>query len=150
MKRKLFFFFAVALCMTMALPTKAQTDDSVAAQEAVSKKTLPYPRATKAVPASAMEYDSIAGCFVVRDTIAPSRAAARFGATSVVTRAAVAYTEAGVKYGYFGDQLSSDEQTAGFVLKNSEDLTVFDQEQEDDHECTCGHHHHHCGGHHHG
>ena len=41
-------------------------------------------------------------------------------------------------------------QTAGFVLKNSEDLTVFDQEQEEDHECTCGHHHHHCGGHHHG
>ena len=109
MKRKLFFFFAVALCMTMALPTKAQTDDSVVAQEVKSKKTLPYPRATKAVPASAMEYDSIAGCFVVRDTIAPSRAAARFGATSVVTRAAVAYTEAGVKYGYFGDQLSSED-----------------------------------------
>ena len=41
-------------------------------------------------------------------------------------------------------------QTAGFVLKNSEDLTVFDQEQEEDHECTCGHHHHHCGGHLHG
>ena len=41
-------------------------------------------------------------------------------------------------------------QTAGFVLKNSEDLTVFDQEQEEDHDCTCGHHHHHCGGHHHG
>ena len=40
-------------------------------------------------------------------------------------------------------------QTAGFVLKNSEDLTVFDQEQEEDHDCTCGHHHH-CGGHHHG
>ena len=37
-------------------------------------------------------------------------------------------------------------QTAGFVLKNSEDLTVFDQE-EPEHECTCGHH---CGGHHHG
>ena len=109
MKRKLFFFFAVALCMTMALPTKAQTDDSVVAQEVKSKKTLPYPRATKAVPASAMEYDSIAGCFVVRDTIAPSRAAARFGATSVVTRAAVEYTENGVQYGYFGDQLSSDD-----------------------------------------
>ena len=108
MKRKLFFFFAVVLCMTMALPTKAQTDDSVVAQEVKSKKTLPYPRATKAVPASAMEYDSIAGCFVVRDTLAPSRAAARFGATSVVTRAAVAYTEDGVQYGYFGDQLSSD------------------------------------------
>ena len=41
-------------------------------------------------------------------------------------------------------------QTAGFVLKNSEDLTVFDQEHEEDQDCTCGHHHHHCGGHHHG
>ena len=42
-------------------------------------------------------------------------------------------------------------QTAGFVLKNSEDLTVFDQEQDEDHNCTCSHHHgHHCGGHHHG
>ena len=39
--------------------------------------------------------------------------------------------------------------TAGFVLKNSEDLTVFDQE-ETEHDCTCGHHGHHCGGHHHG
>lgn len=39
-------------------------------------------------------------------------------------------------------------QTAGFVLKNAEDLTVFDQEEQTDgHECTCGHH---CGGHHHG
>ena len=37
-------------------------------------------------------------------------------------------------------------QTAGFVLKNSEDLTVFDQE-ETDHQCSCGHG---CGGHHHG
>ena len=41
-------------------------------------------------------------------------------------------------------------QTAGFVLKNSEDLNVFDQEQEEDQSCTCGHHGHHCGGHHHG
>ena len=41
-------------------------------------------------------------------------------------------------------------QTAGFVLKNNEDLTVFYQEQEDGHDCTCGHHGHHCGGHHHG
>ena len=40
-------------------------------------------------------------------------------------------------------------QTAGFVLKNSEDLTVFDQE-ETEHQCSCGHHGHHCGGHHHG
>ena len=41
-------------------------------------------------------------------------------------------------------------QTAGFVLKNSEDLNVFDQEQEEDQSCTCDHHGHHCGGHHHG
>ena len=95
--------------MAMALPTKAQTDDTGTALETKSKKTLPYPRATKAVPASAMEYDSIAGCFVVRDTIVPSRAAARSGAArTVVTRAAVAFTEDGVQYGYFGNQLSSD------------------------------------------
>ena len=49
--RKL-FLFAVASFLMLALPTKAQTDDSVAAQEAGGKKTLPYPRATKAVPAS--------------------------------------------------------------------------------------------------
>ena len=41
-------------------------------------------------------------------------------------------------------------QTAGFVLKNSEDLNVFDQEQEEDQSRTCDHHGHHCGGHHHG
>ena len=41
-------------------------------------------------------------------------------------------------------------QTAGFVLKNSEDLTVCDQEQEEDHDCTCDHHRQHSGGHHHG
>ena len=34
--------FAVALCMAMALPTKAQTDDTGVAQEVKSKKTLPY------------------------------------------------------------------------------------------------------------
>ncbi|MBR7178688.1 MAG: MoxR family ATPase [Oscillospiraceae bacterium] len=38
--------------------------------------------------------------------------------------------------------------TAGFVLKNSEDLNVFDEEEQEEHECTCGHHHG-CGGHHH-
>ena len=36
-------------------------------------------------------------------------------------------------------------QTAGFLLKNQEDLEIL--EQEDTHECTCGHS---CGGHHHG
>ena len=109
MKKRNLFLFAVASFLMLALPTKAQTDDSVAAQEAVGKKTLPYPRATRAIPATAMEYDSIAGCFVVRDTIAPSRVGSRSGAArTVVTRAAVAYTEDGVQYGYFGDQLSSD------------------------------------------
>ena len=39
-------------------------------------------------------------------------------------------------------------QTAGFVLKNNEDLAVLDQE-EPSHDCDCGHHHG-CGGHHHG
>lgn len=37
-------------------------------------------------------------------------------------------------------------QTAGFLLKNNEDLSVFDQEEED-HHCHCGGS---CGGHHHG
>ena len=106
MKRKLFFFFAVALCMMMALPIKAQTDDSVVAQEVEGKKTLPYPRATKAVPASAMEYDSIAGCFIVRDTIVGSGTRSR-AASRVETRAASTYNEGGVLYGYFGNQLSS-------------------------------------------
>ena len=36
-------------------------------------------------------------------------------------------------------------QPAGFILKNSEDFSVFEESQ--DHECTCGDH---CGGHHHG
>ena len=36
--------------------------------------------------------------------------------------------------------------TAGFILKNSEDLTAIDQPVEE-HQCGCGHH---CGGHHHG
>ena len=37
-------------------------------------------------------------------------------------------------------------RTAGFILKNGEDLAVL-AEPVEDHECTCGHH---CGGHHHG
>ena len=36
-------------------------------------------------------------------------------------------------------------QTAGFVLKNSEDFDVLEETQQ--HECSCGGH---CGGHHHG
>ena len=39
-------------------------------------------------------------------------------------------------------------QTAGFLLKNQEDLELLDLE-DPSHECNCGHHHG-CGGHHHG
>ena len=43
-------------------------------------------------------------------------------------------------------------QTAGFVLKNNEDINAMDLDAEEPHDCqcggTCGHHHH--GGHHHG
>ena len=38
-------------------------------------------------------------------------------------------------------------QTAGFLLKNQEDLEALEQEDGHSHECTCGHN---CGGHHHG
>ena len=99
----------VALVAMMCLPIALRAQGLATELDVEGKKTLPYPRATKAIPASAMEYDSVAGCFVVRDTIAPSRAGARDGAArTVVTRAAVAYTEDGVQYGYFGNQLSSD------------------------------------------
>ena len=37
-------------------------------------------------------------------------------------------------------------QTAGFILKNNEDLEVI-HEEKPEHDCTCGGH---CGGHHHG
>ena len=38
-------------------------------------------------------------------------------------------------------------QTAGFLLKNQEDLEALEQEDVSSHDCSCGHH---CGGHHHG
>ena len=38
-------------------------------------------------------------------------------------------------------------QTAGFLLKNQEDLEALDQEDMHSHDCHCGGH---CGGHHHG
>lgn len=37
-------------------------------------------------------------------------------------------------------------RTAGFILKNSEDLAALEEPAEE-HSCSCGHH---CGGHHHG
>ncbi len=33
-------------------------------------------------------------------------------------------------------------QTAGFVLKNSEDLAIWEEEEESPHSCSCGGHHH--------
>ena len=43
-------------------------------------------------------------------------------------------------------------QTAGFVLKNNEDINAMDLDVMDSHDCQCGGHcgHHHHGGHHHG
>ena len=38
-------------------------------------------------------------------------------------------------------------QTAGFVLKNNEDINAMDLDGEEPHDCHCGGH---CGGHHHG
>ena len=83
------------------------------------EKSLPYPKTTKVIPASAMEYDSIAQCFVVRDSIVVSDSivlndsivgndARTLSTMSVTTKAAYAYNEDGVLYEYFGDQLSSE------------------------------------------
>ena len=44
-------------------------------------------------------------------------------------------------------------QTAGFVLKNNEDINAMDLGEEEEQDCQCGEncgHHHHHGGHHHG
>ena len=106
MKRKKLFLSVIALFAMMALPTIALANGRETTPEVKSRKTLPYPRATKAIPASAMEFDSVADCFVVRDTITGSTSRSR-AASRVETRAAVAYTEAGVQYGYYGNQLSS-------------------------------------------
>ena len=106
------FLSVIALLAMMALPVKALPDGLDTTQKVKGIKTLPYPLATKAIPASAMEFDSVADCFVVRDTIvdAALRAGTRSSvAAKVVTRAAWGYTEDGVKYSYFGNQLSSDD-----------------------------------------
>ncbi len=109
MTKQKMILIAFASFLLQALPVNAEVGGLETTQAVLIKKTLPYPRATKSVSASAMEYDSVAGCFVVRDTIVGSSSSRRSKASrSVVTRAAVAYTEDGVKYGYFGDQLSSD------------------------------------------
>lgn len=109
MKKKSFILLAIASIVMLAVPAKAWADGSDEAQEVTSVKTLPYPLATEPIPASAMEYDSVAECFVVRDTIMRVNPLTRAAvASSIETRAAVAYTEDGVQYGYYGNQLSSD------------------------------------------
>ena len=94
-------------------PLKLWADGLNEAQKVTSVKTLPYPLATAPIPAAAMEYDPMARCFVVHDTIERVNPLTRSAvATTVETRAAVAYTEAGVQYGYFGNQLSSKNMDA--------------------------------------
>lgn len=110
MHKRLFMLTFVLLAMQV-LPISAWADSKNAVQEDTVGKSLPYPLATKAIPASAMEYDSIAQCFVVRDTIFDARTRSASG-TNVVTRAASTYTEKGIIYGYFGDQLSSKNMSA--------------------------------------
>ena len=110
MKRKALLLFAIASIMMQALPIKAWAGGLDEAQKVTSVKTLPYPLATNPIPASAMEYDSVAQCFVVRETIERVNPTTRsVVASSIETRAAVAYTEKGVQYGYYGNQLSSDD-----------------------------------------
>ena len=109
MKTKNLFMLAFASAMILTMPSQVRAEASEERSEVSRVKTLPYPRATESVPAAAMEYDSVAKCFVVRDTIERVNPLTRSAvATTVETRAAVAYTEDGVQYGYFGDQLSSD------------------------------------------
>ena len=109
MNRKRLVLFVIAL-IAMALPTRMLADVLDSVPKTGSKKVLPYPKATKAIPASQMEYDSIAGCFVVRDTIVGAAKLTRsVSEPTVVTRAAYAFNENGVLYGYFGNQLSSDD-----------------------------------------
>ena len=107
MNQKGLFLFVIALCM-MIVPTKMWADSLEIPAKLGNIKTLPYPRATEAVPVSALEYDSIAECFVVRDTIVESASDERTHSTmSITTRAASTINEGGVLYGYFGNQLSS-------------------------------------------
>ena len=113
MTKKNLFMLAIASIVMLALPAKAWADGLNEAQKVTSVKTLPYPLATDPIPASTMEYDSVAECFVVRDTIARVNPLTRSAvASSIETRAAETYSEDGVLYGYYGDQLSSDDMDA--------------------------------------
>ena len=111
MDRKVLVLSVIALCM-MALPTRMLANELDSIPNIESQKALPYPKATMSVPASEMEYDSIAECFVVREVIADNTARTLSeSVTTTITKAATTYTEDGVIYGYFGNQLSSDDMT---------------------------------------
>ena len=106
MKSKRLAILVITLCM-MTLPTKTWAEGTDTIPPIENKKEHSYPRATKVIPASEMEYDSVAECFVVREFDAENSALS-LSAMSSTTKAAYAYKEDGVLYGYFGDQLSSD------------------------------------------
>ena len=118
MNKKSLVLLVIALCV-MASPAKILANVLDSIPIAKIEKSLPYPKTTKVIPASAMEYDSIAQCFVVRDSIVVSDSivlndsivgndARTLSTMSVTTKAAYAYNEDGVLYEYFGDQLSSE------------------------------------------
>lgn len=108
MNRKRLVLFVIAL-IAMALPTRMLADVLDSVPKTGSKKVLPYPKATKAIPASQMEYDSIAGCFVVRDTIVGAAKLTRsVSEPKEEIKAVSTKPEGGVLYGYFGNQLSSN------------------------------------------
>ena len=69
MKRKSLSLLAITSIVMLTMPYQVWAESSEDKREVNSVKTLPYPRATEPIPASAMEYDSVAECFVVRDTI---------------------------------------------------------------------------------
>ena len=108
MNRKRLVLFVIAL-IAMALPTRMLADVLDSVPKMGSKKVLPYPKATKAIPASQMEYDSITGCFVVRDTIVGAAKLTRsVSEPKEEIKAVSTKPEGGVLYGYFGNQLSSN------------------------------------------
>ena len=141
MKRKGLVLLVIALCL-MTLPTKMLADELDSIPKTESRKSLSYPKATQPISASEMGYDSVAECFVVRDTIVEKTSisdsklvanaafsiepdsvakgddlcdsimgSVTLSTSSVETKAVSTINEDGVLYGYFGNQLSSDDMT---------------------------------------
>ena len=93
MNKKGLVLLITALCV-LILPAKMSANELDSIPTIESEKTLPYPKATKAIPASEMEYDSVAECFVVRE-IDAENSALSLSAMSSTTKAAYAYKEDG-------------------------------------------------------